>query len=163
MQITEIRDALMPALFAHCGVPIIEQDQTGVRPDGPHGTYKFTSPYIKDVGLPNETAIAEGNTYFLSQSETYKVTLSLSAYAMDGDESYGLAVKMREWFDFYGADELEGIDVVVVTLGNIENRDAFVVDDYERRNGFDVTLRVFKELKREVGYIEKIEVNDVIY
>jgi hypothetical protein len=163
VKISEIRDALIIPLHTFAGVPVIEQEDTGDQPTGPHATYKFTSSYIKDVGMSEEWAEASEDTYVLKQQETFKVALSITAYAADSDASFDLAMTLREWFQFYGQDDLEAANIAVVNLGNVDNRDAFVVDEYERRNGFDVILRVSKELSMDVGYIEKVEINDKIY
>jgi len=167
VKITEIRDLIIPALKTHIGgLPVIEADQTGKRPTGAHATYKFTSPYVKDIGQPEVTVVETAETYLLRQTETFKVTLSITAYHKDVDESIELAQKIRDWFDFYGQEDLEAAGIAVVSLGQVENRDALVVDDYERRNGFDVILRAHKTLQQgieEVGYFDKVEINNKIY
>lgn len=163
MKISEIRDSVIIPLHEFAGVPVIEQDDIGDQPTGPHATYKFTSAYIKDVGMGEEWAEETQSTYTLNRREMFKVTLSFNAYDMDSDESYDLATKLNEWFRFYGQELLESAGIAVVSVGNIENRDSFVVDEYERRNGFDVILRVGKEMALDVGYIEKVEINDKLY
>lgn len=168
MDIVQIRDAVIAPLNQFLlmempGVMIIEADQDGDRPKGPHATYKITSPHIKDVGMPFESVEETDTTVFLRQDKSFKVAFSINAYAVDIDESISLATRLHEWFDFIGQEVFEDNDLALVEIGNIENRDAFIVDGYERRNGFDVIIRAAKTVKLDVGYIEKVEINDKIY
>jgi predicted CoA-binding protein len=54
-------------------------------------------------------------------------------------------------------DDLMAANIAVVELTSIANRDAFVVENYERRNGFDVIIRVGRELARVVNDVERVE------
>ena len=153
MNISELRAALIPKIKTFCNVPIIEADGNGPTPSGSFATYKFTTAYAKDVGRPIE--VFETNK--LTRQDSYKVTISLSAYDMDDDVSRDLAQKIWDWFDFFGQDDLLTANVAVVELSNIVNRDAFVVENYERRNGFDVIIRVLRELERATNPIEHVE------
>lgn len=157
MDIKTIRSALIPAINTFCGVPIIEADQEGKKPDGPHAAFKITSPYIKGVGQAEEIPIQTETTYQLKRIESYKITISFTAFDKDLDGSLDLAQKIHDWFAFYGSDTLGANDIVVVNQTAVDNRDAFVIDGYERRNGFDVVLRVTRELVRDIDYIEHID------
>jgi hypothetical protein len=153
VNIAEVRNALIPKIKAFCGVPIIQADQIGDKPDGAHATYKFTNAYGKDVGRPVEAYDGNG----MVQKETYKVTISLNAFDMDDDISRELAQQIYDWFQFHGVDDLMAANIAVVELTSIANRDAFVVENYERRNGFDVIIRVGRELARVVNDVERVE------
>jgi hypothetical protein len=102
MKITDVRDALMPKIKAFCNVPIIEADGNGPRPDGSHATYKFTTALAKDNGRATE--LFEDNQ--LIRQDSYKVTISISAYDLDDDVSRDLAQQIYDWFEFYGSDDL---------------------------------------------------------
>lgn len=158
MNITELRDSIIPKLKAFCGVPIIEADQVAKKPETTHATYKFTSPYLKDVGWADIVPEGEGDTYTLNHKETYKVVASFTAYDADIDLSIQLAQKMHDWFAFQGRFDLDDAGIVVVSLGDVENRDALVVDGYERRNGFDVTFRVGRVLSKPFDWIDRAEI-----
>lgn len=163
MTIKEIQNALIPALKSFCGCPVIKADQKGKRPETKHVTFKFSSPDTKDLGMGIEYGEGTAETYKLIREETYKVTLSFDAYSMDDTESVELASQVRKWFGFYGQETLESYDLAVVSVSDVQNRDAFIIDDYERRNGFDVVLRASNRLELDVGYIEKVEINDKLY
>jgi hypothetical protein len=153
MNISDVRNALIPKIKAFCNVPIIEADGNGPMPEGSFATYKFTTAYAKDVGRPSDVFRAD-KTY---RYDSYKATISISAYDLDDDASRDLAQKIYDWFGFYGEDDLTAVNVAVVELSNIVNRDAFVVENYERRNGFDVIIRVSRELSRADEFIERVE------
>jgi hypothetical protein len=153
MKITDVRDALIPKIKAFCNVPIIEADGNGPRPDGSHATYKFTTAFSKDNGRATE--LFEDNQ--LIRQDSYKVTISISTYDLDDDVSRDLAQQIYDWFEFYGSDDLRAVNIAVVELSNIVNRDAFVVENYERRNGFDVIIRVSRELTRAANDVERVD------
>lgn len=157
MSAITIRDTLIPRLHAFCGVPIIEADSAGNRPTGAHATYKFTRPYGKDVGRADEITKIESGGYKMIMQENYKMTISITAYDKDNDISYALAQEIYDWFGFHGADILSLANVVVVEKTDVQNRDAFVVEEYERRNGFDVIIRTSRKIERFVDYIETVQ------
>lgn len=157
MNITLFKDSLIPELKTFCGVPIIKAEQKGPKPTGPHATFKVTSPYIKGVGQAEENGKETDTSYQLNKVEQFKRVLSFSAYDLDDDVSMELAQKIHDWFDFYGYDFLSSKNIVVVEVANVQNRDVFLFDDYERRNGFDVTLRLTKELVQEFDYIDDLK------
>jgi hypothetical protein len=157
MKIVDIRNALIPKIKTFCNVPVIEADGNGPRPDGTHATYKFTTAFAKDNGRPVEV-YSNGQMTF---QDSYKVTISLNAFDLDDDVSRELAQQIYEWFEFYGLDDLKAANIAVVELSNITNRDAFVVENYERRNGFDVIIRVTRELTRVVDNIETVNTSGV--
>lgn len=157
MSIKNFKAMLIPAIKAFCNVPIIEADQSGDKPKGPHATFKITSPFIKGVGQAEQRAKFGQSKYELSRVEDFKRVLSFTAYAMDEDESFDLAQQIHDWFEFYGYEFLNNKNVVVIEATAVQNRDVFLFDDYERRNGFDVTLRLTRELVQEAEYIESLK------
>lgn len=153
MKIVDVRNALIPKIKAFCGVPVIEADSNGTKPGGSHATYKFTNPYGKDVGRAAE--FYQDNA--MIRQESFKTTISFNAYDLDEDVSRELAQQIYDWFEFYGYEDLRASNIAVVELTNIANRDAFVVENYERRNGFDVIIRIGRELERVAIDIERVE------
>jgi hypothetical protein len=156
MNISELRDFLIPLLKNHAEVPVIEADQGGEIPDGEHAVYKFIAPYVKEVGMPNVRY--SGSASFLKQhhDEDYRATISITAISDENDNSLELAMSMREWFTFYGVDRLQTAGITAVTIGDIGNRDS--VNDDETRQGFDVSLRIPRELSREVDYFNRVDI-----
>ncbi|HFJ9472608.1 TPA: hypothetical protein ACGW3J_005313 [Bacillus paranthracis] len=154
MNVKELRAVLIPAIKNHCGAPIIMADQMGERPEVPHATYKLTTPYGKAVGQAEETGVVINGEYKLQRLSDYKTTISFTAYAMEDDDSVTLAQKIYDWFSFAGVDVLQSIGVAVADQTDIINRDAFVIEDYERRNGFDVILRVPHQQLKDIEWID---------
>jgi hypothetical protein len=162
MNVQELRAILIPAIHKYCSAPIIMADQMGARPKVAHATYKFTTAHGKAVGQAEETVVIINGEYKLQRLSDYKVTISFSSYAMDDDESVALAQKIYDWFSFAGLDVLQSIGVAVADQTDIINRDAFVIEDYERRNGFDVILRVSRTQLKDIEWIEKVEINEEV-
>ncbi|HDR4393015.1 TPA: hypothetical protein ACOQ31_004824 [Bacillus cereus] len=154
MNVKELRAVLIPAIKKHCGAPIIMADQMGERPKVPHATYKLTTPYGKAVGQAEETGVVINGEYKLQRLSDYKTTISFTAYAMDDDDSVTLAQEIYDWFSFAGVDVLQSIGVAVADQTDVINRDAFVIEDYERRNGFDVILRVPYQQLKDIEWID---------
>ncbi|WP_411501375.1 LIC_12616 family protein [Bacillus thuringiensis] len=154
MNVKELRAVLIPAINKHCAAPIIMADQMGERPKVPHATYKLTTPYGKAVGQAEETGVVINGEYKLQRLSDYKTTISFTAYAMDDDDSVALAQEIYDWFSFAGVDVLQSIGVAVADQTDIINRDAFVIEDYERRNGFDVILRVPHQQLKDIEWID---------
>ena len=135
-------------------------DQMGERPKVPHATYKLTTPYGKAVGQAEETGVVIDGKYKLQRLSDYKTTISFTSYAMDDDDSVALAQKIYDWFSFAGVDVLQSIGVAVADQTDVINRDAFVIEDYERRNGFDVILRVPHQQLKDVESVDDVEITE---
>lgn len=161
-EIADFKNLLIPEIKAFCSAPIIEADQTGDKPTGGYATFKVTSPYGKDVGgdIPEEIGDDSQATYQLKLVESFKRVVSFTAYNMDPDASFDLAQTIHDWFKFYGYDFLDSNGWVVVSIADVTNRDAFIIEDYERRNGFDVTLRLSRELVREIQNIDQANLSN---
>lgn len=157
MSIRAFKDLLIPALKTFCNVPIIEADQTGNKPDGPHATFKITTPYMRGVGQSYDVFEPMLNQLKMSRVDEFKRVISFTAYDLDDDASFDLAQQIHDWFSFNGYDFLGSNNMVVADQSAVSNRDAFVIDGYERRNGFDITLRLTRELIQDVEYIEDID------
>lgn len=160
MNVKELRAVLIPAINKHCAAPIIMADQMGERPKVPHATYKLTTPYGKAVGQAEETGVVIDGKYKLQRLSDYKTTISFTAYAMDDDDSVELAQKIYDWFSFAGVDVLQSIGVAVADQTDVINRDAFVIEDYERRNGFDVILRVPRQQLKDIEWIDSAVITE---
>lgn len=156
MKTSELKASIIPPLATFCGSPIIMADGVGDKPNGQHATYKITTPYGKGTGQPEQTIIQTETDVKLRQVNEYRTIISFTAYSMDEDESLDLAKKIYDWFAFDGYDVLDAIGVVIVEQTDITGRDAFIVENYERRNGFDVIIRIMDEKEKNVNWFDKI-------
>ena len=159
MKASELRDILIPAINEHTGSPIIQGDQIGDKPEIAHATFKFTTPYGRGVGQAEEIPVIVDGVYTLRRKDEFQTVISFTAFAMNDDESVDLAQSIHDWFSFYGVDILQNIGIAVVDQTNVTNRDAFVIEDYERRNGFDVILRITRIQDLEVNWIETVQID----
>jgi hypothetical protein len=128
--------------YQDTGLRIIQANTTAPKPPLPYAVYNITAPYVKDRGQPNVTARDEGEELYLQYEEQYLVTISFNIYADKNESTIDWAMKLRQWFLFWGQDFLQENGIAVVNVGNIENRTTFLVDSYEYKHGFDVQLRM---------------------
>jgi hypothetical protein len=146
---------MIPKLFAFVGCPIIEADQAmGDIPDGRHVIFKFTTAHAKDVGLPNYSHEYALNEFRETLSDDMKVIISVTAIDETNAGSIAAAQDVKEWLEFHGADDLDAAGIVVADIGDIASRDS--INEDERRNGFDVTLRVSRTVTKTADYIESV-------
>ena len=160
MNIKQLKTAIIPPIKQFCKTLLIAGDQTGPRPNEPHATYKITTSYGKGVGQAEEVEILEGETYKLRRTESYRTVISFTAYAMDEDISVDLAQSIYDWFAFAGLDVLQSAGVSVIEQTDVTNRDAFIINGYERRNGFDVILRVPRVTDKEIEWIDTVNLDN---
>jgi hypothetical protein len=159
MSLADLKNLLIPQIAVYCKAPIIGADQTGDKPSGAYATFKITSPYIKGIGQNNESISQSTNGYQLTEVDNYKMVISFNAYDLDEDVSLDLAQKLYDWFAFHGADFLNKNNLVIKEQTGITNRDSIILDNYERRNGFDVTLGTTRELVKNIDIVEDVSIN----
>lgn len=156
MEISDVRETIIPELTLFCGRPIIMADDVGEKPTGSHATYKITLPYGRGIGRPEEIPEPTPEGLQMKRIEEYRATFSFTAYSMDEIESYELAQKIHDWFSFEGYNFLNQFGIAVAEQTDITNRDAFIVENYERRNGFDVILRIMRTRRQNVDWFDKV-------
>lgn len=130
--------------------PVIFAEQTGPKPSYPYVALKVLVDNISNGNQPSIT-----NTEF-EQTATTQPTMSISVtgYGTSFDEAADLVKGVHDWFSFVGYRALKNKNLVVSSIESIMNRDSLIVDDYERRRGFDVMLRYTHSIKRSTGIIE---------
>lgn len=152
-----IQDAIIPLLSSFLSVQLVESGQAGDVPDGPHVVFTATLPYGKDVGRPDRSYVSGPDTLDKKQDEDFITVWSFTSIHDSRASSISLAQQTRDWFSFYGEDFLSELDIAVVNITGMSNRDS--VNEYEYRNGFDVTLRAHRQITASVGYFDKINYN----
>lgn len=134
--------SMIAKIKADIGITVIQANQTAPKPPLPYAVYNITAPYVKDRGQPNVTARDAGEELYLQYEEQYLVTISFNIFADKNETTIDLAMKLHQWFLFFGQVFLQDNGIAVVNVGNIENRTTFLVDSYEYKHGFDVQLRM---------------------
>ena len=143
------------------GIPIIKGNTKAPAPNPPYGMYNITSPYIKGKGRGAVTLHDSESGPYEKRTEEYTFTISFSIFAENTETTIGLAHKVHQWFSFLGEEFIREQGFVIASVGNIENRTTFLVDDYEYRYGFDVQFRTVDEQIRQIETIEKVEITNL--
>jgi hypothetical protein len=162
-----LRAAIVSGLHTYLGLKVIVAEQAAKRPAYPYVTVNISSPLIpeglnKSVESANVPSSGPDFEYDVEYTATEHVTLamSISTYSKNFDECHEIAAKAHSWFSFVGYEHLKSNGMVVANIGNIGERDSLIIADYERRNGFDVTLRAVHQMKRTVETIESINITE---
>jgi len=90
--------------------------------------------------------------------EQYEFTISFVAAAKTPFESAEAAKTLFEWLSNVGQDFMMEKQIVHVSSTPITNRDFLLINNYERRNGFDCRLRMGRVVDKVVPMIEVVEV-----
>ncbi|WP_117017527.1 phage neck terminator protein [Aeribacillus pallidus] len=154
--IQKIKSIIVQAI-EDIGMEIIPANTTKPKPPLPYATYNIIAPYIPERGKGNLSVYQDGDSTFLKRDEQYKITVSFNVYSKENESTIDWAIKLRQWFLFWGLDFIQEQNVAVVNVGNIENRTVFLIDSYEYKHGFDVQLRLTNEQIRTVEAIENID------
>jgi len=167
INITQIRDAIFTGLNAHFTpegednptVIVVEANQSQQKPPYPHVTILFSGPYDAGRGHTGSVFIGDNGDddidYIRAKNEI--LSLSITAVSNSGTQSQEIAVKIADWFNWQGVDDLKEAGAVVSEVGAMTNRDVIIVDNFERRMGFDVRLRVLSSSSRKESWIGQIE------
>lgn len=147
---------IITALEEYLDKPVIFTNQAAPKPPYPYIGVTETSAFIPAPGLPSvENEHLPEDINQIATSQPTKV-LSITAYGLGISETAELAQQARDWFDFVGYRTLKEMGVTVADLGATGNRDTLIVDDYERRRGFDVTLRFVHRQERLLEEIKTV-------
>lgn len=152
---------VMSRLQSYLDKPVIYANQNKPKPAYPYIAYNLTSPYIKGLGNEIRSIEAVASTgevfdYDIEESiiDQGQFTLSITAYSDEPDGATYLSLDARDFINGQGRDILRPFDIVVIEVGNITSRDTLIVDDYERRAGFDVRFRLVRQHKFTYETIE---------
>lgn len=165
-----IRNTIVGKLHKYLNMGVVPQDSNNDKPPYPYLAYKFIVPYNQARGQGNYStdvvpSLDDRFEYDIEETLVTQptMTLSISAYSKgEGDDymtSYNAAKKAMGWFEHTGYQDLQDINVVVVSVQGFGDRSTLIVDDYEVRIGFDVILRFTDVVSRRLETIEKLNIN----
>lgn len=161
--IKTIRNKVVSCLYKYLEVPVVMLEQTENKPPYPFVGYKFTATNISDGTLGVHTAdiVPSTNKKFESDIEEVvyyqpQVRLSITAYSEDDIDTEETIKKAYDWFKHVGYYDLQDINTVVVKVSDITPRNTLIVGDYERKSGFDVTIRTVDVIRRRLEIIESV-------
>lgn len=155
IDIASIRIPIVNGLQAHTGATTILAEQSSHQPPYPFIGIKFTL-----TGLPigQVTEYQDGRSTVIEQD--LEIVLSVTATTDEIESATNLAYKALEWFQGEGWLSLSDSNIHVVKVENMTNRDVFLNIEYERRQGFDVRLRVRGQSSYLPGTIEEINLQE---
>ena len=145
---------------------IIERDQDAPAPQYPFVGFKWLA-ITPEPGQPRRTrrvVPAQDPRWELDVQYTYirnpVMTLSVTAFDRDGTTIHGIAQAAHDWFSIpeLGGDWLQPTGAVIVEVTPITDRDTVLDEQIERRQGFDVRLRVVDILQVTVPTIERVRI-----
>lgn len=142
---------LINALKEYLERPVILADQSAPKPDYPYIAIK---EMINHIPSPESITTAENKQTSTSQPTK---SLSITAYSKSFNDVSELITRTYDWFRFVGYRKLKELGYVVERMEPIMNRDSLIVDDYERRRGFDVILRFVHQIERDFDVIETVD------
>lgn len=142
---------LINELSSYLSRPVILADQSAPKPKYPYIAIK---EMINHIPAPQSITTEEDKQKSHSQATK---PLSITAYSKDFNDVNDLINKVFNWFEFTGYRTLKNLGYVVERVESIMNRDSLIVDDYERRRGFDVILRFTHEIERDLEVIEEVD------
>jgi hypothetical protein len=152
--IQTVRNNIVAGLYAYINKPVIFNPQTAQLPPYPFVGYSITSDYIKSIEDGIETWQDSNGDIKQTQGLNIEITMSFNAYSNDSITAKNLIKLVRDWFSYAGYFYLIEKGIVVSDISPIQNRDLLEVDAYERREGFELTIRVYDTVDRVVPTIE---------
>lgn len=113
--------------------PIVEQASPEDQPDYPFGTYTITSPYLNVKRFRSSGVMVE----------EVEMVVSYTWLSQNSFESLRLSQKAATLLNETKTHQtLRDAGIVVVKTEGLGSRDNWLSIEVERRNGFDVRLRV---------------------
>lgn len=140
---------------AKTGIKFIIGLQAKNKPPYPFYCYNYSNfstvqKTIKDI--------QKDGIFFRMEEENQEIIINIQAISMDVFEAANLADKLKKWLTGEGYYELIKQNIVIVRCEQTTQQDFFSVNDYERRWGFDCTLRIENSSTYPLSIIEKIKI-----
>lgn len=159
MDYATIRNGIVAGLYQRLQVPVVPTDTNQPKPLYPFVSYKFTTLYRSDAPVMTRIPVPSKDPDFeqdieYTLKEQPQMVLSISTYSLDEAEAYNLALQVQAWFKLHGYRYLKEKNFIVVNTTALQDRSILIVDNFEKRIGFDVILRAYSEQKVHVEGIE---------
>ena len=165
MNVEGIMTLIVKRLHELLGIPVISSTMTTERPPYPFLTYTIIAPRINPRGQPVMKREIIGATdgdfeYDIKETAIDQPTFTVSFSIVAGTTVSALEAihEITDTLKHVLYYELKDVGAVVVTVGNIQDRSLLIVDHYEYRYGFDLTVRTTNETTRIVETIENINI-----
>lgn len=159
--IENVRNKIVAGLYAFVQKPVIFQPQNTPLPPYPFVAFSITSDYMRTLDDGNVQNVPQLVDLKETLSSNVEITFSFNAYSLNSLEAKNLAKKVHDYFRFVGYQYLADNGIIVVDVGNVQNRDLLEVDQYERREGFDVRIRTLDTIERTTPEIVTYTIEEV--
>lgn len=167
--IRTIRELLVKGLYEDVGVLAVDTDNPHKKPEYPYCSFKVTSVLQNSIELGNiRHYFAESEDknfkydYVEELSYQPKIMMSFNAYSNDILECQEVALNAWEWFKHKSKNLFSDNNILVVSVGNVQDRTVFEGVNYEYRNGFDIEFRVVRSIESRSETIEEYKVEGEI-
>src|SRR5690606_27934595 len=158
--VTGLREHLQPFGIS----AIVERDQNAPAPPHPFVGFKWIAitPEAGNLRRTREMVTSKDPRFPLDVQYTYVrnpvMTLSVTVFDRDGERIHPLTQAAHDWFSIpeLGGDWLQPTGAVIVEVTPITDRDTVLDEQIERRQGFDVRLRVVDVVAVTVPTIERV-------
>lgn len=145
---------------------VIERDQNAPAPQYPFVGFKWIAiaPEPGSLRRTRQVVPAQDPRWEHDVQYTYirnpVMTLSVTAFDRDGTTIHGIAQAAHDWFSIpeLGGDWLQPTGAVIAEVTPITDRDTVLDEQIERRQGFDVRLRVLDTVQVTVPTIERVRI-----
>ena len=161
IDITVKRNTIFAGLNAHLpeGCIAVEANQAQPKPPYPFVTVLFNGPFQAGQTHTGKIYIEDNGEADIDYRRTKEeiLVLSVTSVGESSTDAMENAMKCAEWFKWIGYDDLKEAGITVAGIEAMTNRDTLIVDDFERRIGFDVRLMVLSDTTRKESWIGQIE------
>ncbi|TCZ76176.1 hypothetical protein E0485_15175 [Paenibacillus albiflavus] len=157
VDLDQIRAVIADGLESHLNVLVIEANESSLIPPYPFLAFNFTTAAI----YPDYYPVVDMSGIDMGYIEQPEMLISMNSYADTRQGSIDNAMRAHDWFRVSGYESLNNAGLVAVDVGDIRNRDIQIGDEWERRNGFDVRIRVLSIVSTSKETIEQIETKGV--
>ena len=147
-----VRNAIIGGLNTHLNMLVIDGNTVNRKPPYPYMSYVITTAYSKEFENPKSVTF---DTDTLTRQEDALMTFSFNAHSLDYDEAHQTILNAIEYFEFQ--EDLYDSNIVVVNTLPLENRSFLLVDQRERRVGFDVIIRVESSVTKTQDPIDELQ------
>lgn len=129
---------------------VVSQNQVSEIPSYPYVSYTVTTLMGEHKG---SYSIAEDGTLYKSVLQTW----SFTSQSDDQDEAMSIAMRAYAFFTAHGLAVLSDNGMTVRRVRDVTSRDNLITNQFEYRNGFDVTFGILAKIE---PYEEVIETNE---
>ena len=166
MEFIDMRNSLIKKMWEHLQRPVILSDQSSPETTYPYIYYNIIGPPKGLSGMGDNRIIAKGDDAYTVLHDHPTAIFSFTACSQnrtaDGkqilgdDEAMELAESAMHYLEHIGYKELSLLGIVVVEISNEGQRSGLVVDEIDRRYGFDCRVRFKHTIERNDGSVDNI-------